>query len=189
MDIDGNGQQVEHVAVQWVAVEGKTTHEEPSTQTILFNVLAQVINIAIFLFIFVKFFGGKIKKQLDEREHDIATIANAKVEYADIMAKAQTQVDQLIVEGKAHKEKLLQEATLLSKKKEEEILAQANQKAEGLINQAQWSAQRMNQELENNFIDSVKHISKLVVQKVAGEKASVQDAYLDQLAKEFSSQK
>ncbi|MBP7848439.1 hypothetical protein KA013_04490 [Patescibacteria group bacterium] len=171
-----------------VAVE-ETAHEDPSTQTILLNVAAQLINIAIFMFIFVKFFGGKIRKQLDDRQKDITAIAHAKEEYADIMAKAQSQVDQLLVEGKAHKEKLLQEATLLSKKKEEEIIAQANSKAESLVAQAEGSAKRMNDELENNFIDSVKRISKLVVQKVAGDNAAVQDAYLDQLSKEFSSQK
>lgn len=183
------GENAEVMAVEGTVVQEETAHEDPSTQTILFNVLAQLINIAIFLFIFVKFFGGKIKKQLDERHQDIIRIENAKVEYADIMSKAQSEVDVMILEGKTHKEKILQEAQLLSKKKEEDIIAQANQKAESVVSQAQGSAQRMAQELENNFIDSVKRISKLVVQKVAGEKASVQDAYLEQLAKEFSSQK
>lgn len=44
-------------------------------------------------------------------------------------------------------------------------------------------------ELEHNFVSSVKRIAKVVVQKVAGEHTSVQDAYLEQVAKEFSSQK
>ncbi len=171
-----------------VAVE-ESSHEEPSTQAILFNVLAQLINIAIFLFIFVKFFGGKIKKQLDDRHADIKAIAQAKEEYADIIRTAQAKVDEMILEGKTHKEKLLQEWALLGKQKEEEIIAQAQQKAEGLVMQAQWTANRMEQELEENFIDGVKRISKLVVQKVAGDDAKVQDAYLWQLAKEFSSKK
>lgn len=102
----------EQVLEQGVEVE-VAGHEDPSTQTILFNVAAQIINLAIFLFIFVKFFGGKIKKQLHDRQKDIEAIASAKEEYTDIIAKAQKEVDQMIMEGKTHKEKLFQEGVLL----------------------------------------------------------------------------
>lgn len=172
-----------------LAEEVVVWHDDPSTQTILLNVWAQLINIAIFLFIFVKFFGSKIKQQLLQRHADIQQIEHAKQEYNNIIAKAQTEVDAMINQGKQHKEKLLQEAQLLAKKKETEIIAEAQNKATNLIDQAHTSMKTLQDELEHNFVSSVKRIAKVVVQKVAGEHTSVQDAYLEQVAKEFSSQK
>ncbi len=172
-----------------LAEEVVVWHEDPSTQTILLNVGAQLINIAIFLFIFVKFFGGKIKQQLLQRQADIQHIAQAKQEYSDIIAKAQSEVDTMILEGKQHREKLIQEAQLLGKKKEADIIADAQNKANVLVDQAQTSMKVLQDELEQNFVSSVKRIAKVVVQKVAWEHTTVQDAYLEQVAKEFSSQK
>lgn len=148
-----------------------------------------MLNIALFLFIFVKFFGGKIKQQLLQRKADIQHIEQAKQEYNDIIAKAQSEVDAMISEGKQHREKLVQEAQLLGKKKEAEIIAEAQNKANNLVDQAQTSMHVLQNELEQNFVSSVKRIAKVVIHKVAGEQAHVQDAYLEQVAKEFSSQK
>lgn len=71
---------------------------------------------------FREVFGSKIKQQLLQRHADIQQIEHAKQEYNNIIAKAQTEVDAMINQGKQHKEKLLQEAQLLAKRKKQKSL-------------------------------------------------------------------
>jgi F0F1-type ATP synthase membrane subunit b/b' len=59
-----------------------------STSTVVINVLVQILNLAIFFFVFKYFLGDTVTSALEEREHLMKKLKNAEGEYNKIIEDA-----------------------------------------------------------------------------------------------------
>ena len=159
---------------------------EITTVEVIINILFQVINIVIFFLLFIKFIGKPLTEIIHAKIEREKKLAEADSAYTNLMLKAQWEKEVLIAQGKQHKEQILQEAYLLAQKKENDLIAQAKMKAAQLVATAEQSIIWMKQELEENFVSSVKQTSASVVKKLIGSQPLLEDAYLTELAREFS---
>lgn len=146
---------------------------------IIINVWVQIINLAIFFFIFYKFLAGPIIEAVEKRKEMLEQFKNAE----DILAKKRQEAEEekkkLIEEGQEHKNKILLEAKQEAEKIKKSILEQAEREKETLLEKAKQQIEAEKKELENEWEKSVKQAAYLVYEKIVQDKdASVIDKYI-----------
>jgi vacuolar-type H+-ATPase subunit H len=134
--------------------------------TILLNVLIQVANLVVFFLVFKYLLGDKITSSLLEREHLINKLKNAEHEYNKIIDDAKVKGDTMISEVIEKQKVIVKEHELVVDKHKKDILDDAHKKAEDILKNAEFQAHKMHKELEDNWEDSVKQASKIVVKKM-----------------------
>lgn len=155
-----------------------------TTQDILLNVGIQVVNLGLFFFIFIKFFGKRLSEQVTQRKELLQKAEQADVLYAAKMQQADTDVQQLLAEANKHKQQVIDQAAQLAQMKQEEILQKAAMKSQEIQQQAEQKAKLLEQEMENQFASSVKHTATLVVQKLFKKAPQLEQQYVDELVQE-----
>lgn len=158
---------------------------QPSTFTVLLNVGIQVLNIVLVLVIFVWAFGKPLVKSLQEREVLISKLKAADEVYHEKIQEAQVQVEDIIAKGMIRKEQIITEGESLALKKQVEIINEANKKHEKIVADAQTSAKTLEDQLEKNFVETVKKTSTSVVKKLLNSDKNLQQDYLDKVVQEF----
>jgi L-cysteine desulfidase len=78
-------------------------------------------------------------------------------------------------------EKILTEGESLALKQQVEIVNEANHKADKIILEAKHTVKVLEQELEKNFVESVKNTSKSVVKKLLQKDIELQNNYLEEI--------
>lgn len=80
-----------------------------TTMDIVINVVVQLINIAIFFFVFIKLAGKPLAAMIEKRAKQQKKLENADAEYEKLIANAKKRKDSLMAEAKAHKSQLVEE--------------------------------------------------------------------------------
>lgn len=158
-----------------------------STFDIIINILFQLLNIALFFFLFIKFAGKALTDALDKKIAQEKKLAAADKEYALLIAKAQEEKQQMMEDALAHKKQLVTEATTLAKQEKEKILTKATHEAKIIIDKAEQDAAIKDRDLESHFATWVKSASMAVVKKLFASKKDIQESYLNGLVDEFAS--
>jgi len=73
----------------------------------------------------------------------------------------------------------------LALKKQIEIIEEANKKHKKIIADAQNTTKTLEEQLEKNFVESVKKTSSSVVKKLLQSDKKLQEDYLDKIVKDF----
>lgn len=149
--------------------------------------LAQAINFALILGLFTWLVGNKISRAIAARRAELAKADDATKAYEATIAKAKAKKKAIIEEAVAHKNKIVEEASLTATQKADVIIADAEKKAGMIVGQAQEKAEKLEKDLQNNFIDGVKKTAHVVVKKLFNKDVTLQEDYVEALAKEFSS--
>lgn len=153
----------------------------PSQQTILLNVWFQIINLAIFFFVFYYLFGKKIATALAERDTKIEKIKSADEEYQKIVQNANQEKEIIIDEALSRKASIISEAKVLAEKEKTKIIDWANKKAEDIIDAAKTQTEEIKKQLENSWSDGIKSTVKVVLKKMFNENVELQEKYIDTL--------
>lgn len=159
---------------------------EVSQIDIIINVAIQVLNIALFFFLFIKFAGNVISKAIDEKIQKEKRLADADNEYHRLMTQAQEHKEQLVEEALAHKKQLVHEAKELADQEKEKIISQAHHEADLIVEKAKQEADLKGRDLDNHFVQGVKTTALAVVKKLFASQKDVQESYLDGLVDEFT---
>ena len=147
--------------------------------------LVQIIHVLVLFWMFRKIIGDSLTTALLERKATISKLANADAAYAEKIAQAKEETDAMIKEWLARKDTLIAEWTQLAQKKYDSIVADGEQKATRFLEDAQQKAGRLEKELQDGFLDGVKHTTQLVVNKLFAKDVSLQESYVETLVKEF----
>ncbi|MDP2670593.1 MAG: hypothetical protein Q8O99_06935 [bacterium] len=155
-----------------------------TTQDILLNVGIQVVNLGLFFFIFIKFFGKRLSEQVMQRKELLQKAEQADVLYEAKMQQAKMDVQQLLAEANKHKQQVIDQATQLAQIKQNAILEKAAVKSQEMQQQVEQRAKLLEQEMESQFVSSVKHTATLVVQKLFKKVPQFEQQYVDELVQE-----
>ncbi|AHB41089.1 ATP synthase subunit b [candidate division SR1 bacterium RAAC1_SR1_1] len=147
----------------------------------LFTVIAQIFNFLLLFWIFKRFLGDTISTSIEERRNLVKKLKNADVEYLEILDKAKIEAEDIISHAKKHSESILYEGETLAKEHSKTILKEGEQKAKAILLQAEKEAKKLEESLTNNWTDSLKRTSKMLVKKILGSDEKLQDKYLDTL--------
>ena len=161
------------------------TQVQPSTFSILINVGIQVVNILLVLVIFVWAFGKPLVKELKERDSLIRKLKAADEVYYQKIQEAEIKAKDIIAQGMMEKEHIITEWEALALKKQVEIIDEANRKHEKIISDAQNTTKTLEEQLEKNFVASVKKTSNSVVKRLLQSDKKLQEDYLDKIVKDF----
>ncbi len=122
---------------------------------------------------------------IKERRDELAKAADASKIYDETMAKAEADKKAMIDEAVAHKNNVVQQAELAAQNKSDKILADAQATAWRIQDEAKQQAGKLEKDLEDNFVTWVKKTAYSVVKKLFNTDVSLQEKYLEELAKEF----
>jgi F-type H+-transporting ATPase subunit b len=145
------------------------------------SLIAQVINFGIMFFIFSKFAARPLSTQIEARRQLIEKIKKADELYKQKIDEAEQKAQDTITEAMRQKEKIITEWESLALKQQVEIINDANHKADKIVLEAKNTANILEQELEKNFIESVKNTSKTVIKKLLQKDIALQNDYLQEI--------
>jgi F0F1-type ATP synthase membrane subunit b/b' len=151
------------------------------------TLIAQAINFVLLLLLFKRLLGDKISKSIEKRRELMRKVSQADQEYDQIIAQAEQEKKSIIDQALKHKQTVFSEAETLANKKSARIVSDAEKQGQQIIQDALERSEKLEKELQQNYLQGVKHTTKLVVKKLIDEKPELKDAYLEQLADEFIS--
>ena len=156
---------------------------EITTQTVVINILVQLLNLILFFWLFKHFFGKKIVAGLEERKLLIDKLQNADEEYANMVIKANNAASEIIADANIRKKAMLEETVVIANQKADEIIWQASNKAEGIVSTAQVQAKALEVDLKNNYESMVKTTAGSYLKKIFDKEPDLQSAYMDKVIK------
>lgn len=158
---------------------------EPTTIDILLNVVAQIVNLLIFFFLFKWLLADKIVAVVEKRKESIDKIKRADEEYEKIVAQSKQEAEKIEKEALEYKNNTISAAKQEADSKKEKILEEANRKAESIIENANQEIRQKQKDMEEEWEYNIREVSKMVVKKLFEEDSWLKDKYLDKVVKEF----
>ena len=156
-----------------------------TTSDIVFNVVVQIINLAIFFGVFIKFFGAKISSALQEREDMLKKLEDADLLYQQKIEEVEQHRREILADVQVQKQHVLDYAQQLAHQKEQEIITAAQSKAERIVASAEEKSVGMEKELVQEYESSVKQWIKKVMKKLFQRDVALQQAYVDEVVGEL----
>lgn len=148
------------------------------------SLVAQIINFSIMFFLFSKFAARPLSNQIEERRKLISKIKKADELYKSKIEEAEGKAHTIIQDAMGQKDKILTEGETLALKQQVQIVNEANHKADKIVLEAKYTAKVLEQELEKNFVESVKNTSKSVVKKLLQKDIELQNSYLEEIVQQ-----
>ncbi|USN56892.1 MAG: ATP synthase F0 subunit B [Candidatus Peribacteria bacterium] len=145
---------------------------------------AMVLNFVILYWILNKYATKPLTEALDARKSLINKLENADVQYEAMITKAKKESDDIIAKGVKHKDQLLLEAKALADQTKESIIESGRKEAEKITKNAEHKAKLLEEELAQNYAESVKSTTEIVVRKLVNSDVDIKAAYLDTLVSE-----
>lgn len=156
------------------------------TSDIILNVVIQIINLAIFFWVFVKFFGAKIVVALQEREENLKKLQDADAVYNQKLEEIEQHRREVLADVQVQKQHVLDYAQQLAQQKEKELVDAAQSKANNIVSTAEEKSATMQRELAQEFESSVKQGIKTVIKKLFQRDPALQQAYIDEMVGQLS---
>jgi len=183
-------------------------HINPTNIDIIINITVQIINLAIFFFIFYKFLAWPIIDAVEKRKEMLNQLKNAdeilekklkeaeekkemlnQIKNADEILKkklkeAEEKKDALIEEGMTHKNKIIEEAKQEAENVKKSILVEADRERENIIKKWAQEIENIKKDLEKSWTDSVKKWIYSVYEKIVWEKdETIINKYVSKITK------
>lgn len=143
--------------------------------------VVQLIHIWILFWVFKKLIGNSLIDAISERKAKLAKLDQAEAAYAELIAKAQSERDELVAAGTASKKQLIDEAKSLAEAKKTEILDAAQAQAAHIKAQADQAREAEKWELYAQFESMVKKTASAALKKLIPSKADTYASYLDEI--------
>lgn len=139
------------------------------------QILTQLFNFLIMVFILSKMLYKPIMKKLDERRKIIAE----GLEYADKMKteleESEKNREEIISKAKIEVRKIIEEGKKSGKKLEEEIISKAHKEAIAILEKVRKEIKMERQEMEESLRTQAVEIATVMAEKVLSDVLSVED--------------
>lgn len=159
--------------------------EQTSMWHIALNVAVQVLNMALFFLVVIKFLAKPLSKDIDARMEKEKKLAVADETYQKMIAEAEQQASDILKEASSHKDNLIRQWELVGKQKSAEIIEEAERKASNIVETANKQAKLAFSDLEEHFVSAVESTTREVVKKIFTDD-KMEQAYVENLITEFT---
>ena len=140
-------------------------------------VIAWIINFLILVFLFRKLLWDKIVEQVEERKTMLAKLKKADDEYKRMIEFARKESDLIISKAEKKKNELIHEAHLVAEEDKKKIIEEGKYKVKIMKADAERENEKLEKQLKEERIDSVKQTSKKVVKRLLKHNKELSDDY------------
>lgn len=148
-------------------------------------VIAWIINFLILVFLFRKLLWDKIVQQIEERKTMLAKLKKADDEYKRMIEFARKESDLIISKAEKKKNELIHEAHLVAEEDKKKIIEEGKYKVKIMKADAERENEKLEKQLKEERIDSVKQTSKKVVKRLLKHNKELSDDYFWVLAEDL----
>ena len=140
-------------------------------------VIAWIINFLILVFLFRKLLWDKIVQQVEERKTMLAKLKKADDEYKRMIEFARKESDLIISKAEKKKNELIHEAHLVAEEDKKKIIEEGKYKVKIMKADAERENEKLEKQLKEERINSVKQTSKKVVKRLLKHNKELSDDY------------
>ena len=140
-------------------------------------VIAWIINFLILVFLFRKLLWDKIVEQVEERKTMLEKLKKADDEYKRMIEFARKESDLIISKAEKKKEDLIHEAHLIAEEDKKRIIKEGQRKVELMKVDAMRENEKLEKQLKEEWIESVKDTSKMVVKRLLKQDKELANEY------------
>ena len=148
-------------------------------------VIAWIINFLILVFLFRKLLWDKIVQQVEERKTMLAKLKKADDEYKRMIEFARKESELIISKAEKKKNELIHEAHLVAEEDKKKIIEEGKYKVKIMKADAERENEKLEKQLKEERIDSVKQTSKKVVKRLLKHNKELSDDYFWVLAEDL----
>jgi len=140
-------------------------------------VIAWIINFLILVLLFRKILWDKIVQQVEERKAMLKKLKKADDEYKKMIEFARKESDLIISRAEKRKDALIHEGHLIAEEDRKKILKEWQYKVELMKADARRENEKLERQLKEEWVDSVKQTSKKVVKRLLKQDKELADDY------------
>ena len=140
-------------------------------------VIAWIINFLILVLLFRKILWDKIVQQVEERKTMLKKLKKADDEYKKMIEFARKESDLIISRAEKRKDALIHEGHLIAEEDRKKILKEWQYKVELMKADARRENEKLERQLKEEWVDSVKQTSKKVVKRLLKQDKELADNY------------
>ena len=140
-------------------------------------VIAWIINFLILVLLFRKILWDKIVQQVEERKAMLKKLKKADDEYKKMIEFARKESDLIISRAEKRKDTLIHEGHLIAEEDKKKIIKEWQYKVELMKADARRENEKLERQLKEEWVDSVKQTSKKVVKRLLKQDKELADDY------------
>ena len=148
-------------------------------------VIAGIINFLVLVFLFRKLLGDKIVQEVEKRRTMLEKLKKADDEYKKMIEFARKESDLILEKAEKTKKDMIHEAHLVAEEEKSRIIKEAHHKADLIVNEAKQDTDKLERELKENWVASVKETSKKVVKRLLKHDKVLEDEYFGVLVQDL----
>lgn len=148
-------------------------------------ILAGIVNFLLLVFLFRKLLGDKIVQEVEKRKAILEKLKRADDEYKKMIEFAHKESGLIIEKAEKRKKDLIHEAHLIAEEEKSKILKDAQHKADLVVADAEREGEKLEKELKENWVLSVKETSKKVVKRLLKHEKVLEDEYFGVLVEDL----
>lgn len=147
--------------------------------------IAGIINFLVLVFLFRKLLGDKIVQEVEKRRTMLEKLKKADDEYKKMIEFARKESDLILEKAEKTKKDMIHEAHLVAEEEKSRILKQAHHKADLIVSEAKQDTDKLERELKESWVASVKETSKKVVKRLLKHDKVLEDEYFGVLVEDL----
>ena len=147
--------------------------------------IAGIINFLVLVFLFRKLLGDKIVQEVEKRRIMLEKLKKADDEYKKMIEFARKESDLILEKAEKTKKDMIHEAHLVAEEEKSRILKQAHHKADLIVSEAKQDTDKLERELKESWVASVKETSKKVVKRLLKHDKVLEDEYFGVLVEDL----
>ena len=140
-------------------------------------VIAWIVNFLILVLLFRKILWDKIVQQVEERKAMLKKLKKADDEYKKMIEFARKESDLIISKAEKRKDALIHEGHLIAEEDKKKIIKEWQYKVELMKADARRENEKLERQLKEEWVDSVKQTSKKVVKRLLKQDKELADNY------------
>ena len=140
-------------------------------------VIAWIINFLILVLLFRTILWDKIVQQVEERKIMLNKLKKADDEYKKMIEFARKESDLIISKAEKRKDALIHEGHLIAEEDKKKIIKEWQYKVELMKADARRENEKLERQLKEEWVDSVKQTSKKVVKRLLKQDKELADDY------------
>ncbi|MDO4713182.1 MAG: ATP synthase F0 subunit B [bacterium] len=142
------------------------------------------MNFLVLVFLFRKFVGDQIVQQIEKRNALMEKLKKADDEYKKMIEFAHKESGLILEKAEKKRKELIHEAHLIAEEEKDKILKAAEHKAELIVEDSKLAMHRMETQLKEDWVQSVKETSKKVVKRLLKHNQELGDEYFGVLVED-----
>lgn len=147
--------------------------------------IAGIVNFLVLVFLFRKLLGDKIVQEVEKRRTMLEKLKKADDEYKKMIEFARKESDLILEKAEKTKKDMIHEAHLVAEEEKSRIIKEAHHKADLIVNEAKQDTDKLERELKESRVASVKETSKKVVKRLLKHDKVLEDEYFGVLVEDL----